>query len=180
MNINLHKKSVQYTNFNKMNTCIKLIFALTFLAIGIYSALSIYRTGYIYEKEDIKDCKDLWYSILLSCFAFIIIGLLCVSYLIWKCLCTVVCDEEQNGCSFTCFRFVMVIGAIATFTWEIIHFVKQNEPCYQVYKKDYTLLWICFYTQTISMFVGIFLLILAYLIKLCCRDDDDTYYQRIV
>lgn len=168
-----------------MKTVVQSVFATLCLLVGAFSSFSLYKTGYIYKEHDIKDCKDLWFSILLSSLAFIVSGLYGISYLIWKCLCKVVCDEDQKGCGFTCFKFIVLVGIIAAFVWEAIHFVQQNKPCYQVYKNNYKLLWTCFYVQTIGIFSAIIVWLLANCVKFCCsnyykKEKNRDHYERIV
>lgn len=138
-----------------MKKIIQTITTLVCLLIGSFSSYTLYKTGYIYNDSNIKDCRNLWFSTLCSGTAFIIVGIYGSMYLMWQCMCQVLCDGESNGCRFTCCKCILLVGIISAFVWQITHFIEQNDQCHQIYKYKYQLLWLCFYIQTIGLFLGI-------------------------
>lgn len=165
-----------------MRKIIQFVYSILYLGIGIYSDIILYNTGYIYNNNDIKDCNSLWLILLLSSIMYTIIGSYSSFYLIWDYLCNCICYEENNRCNFTCLKFILILCTIILYLTELIFYINQSDECYEVYKKDYKSLWVCFNIQTFGIFIsllGLYLILIIKCKKKCCNKKSEDYYEII-
>lgn len=136
-----------------------------FLSVTAFSAFSILKTGNIYDDSEIKSCKDLWFSVLLSGFIYGICAIYLFCYVLWQLFCRIVCSQNNSNIGFSCLRTLFLLGCLGVWGWETYIFIRQRDDCYQNYEKNYNFIWICFYVQVLSIMTVIPVIIIATIVR---------------
>lgn len=161
-------------------TKLQIIFIFICSLITVFSGFSIFKSGNVYNDEDINKCKDFYFSVAYTFFIYLLCSIYGICYFLWKIFFICSCFDKINKNSFIILRILLFISTSIAILWEGVHFIKQDDKCYDIYKNNYTLLWSTMFIQILGIFLGIILFLIMVLIKIvksnCFKQDitDDN------
>lgn len=178
----------------------KILFTLGLLihsGLLVFSGYHIYEHGFIFSNGQNKDlCDELWISICLQTFCYLIICLYSWTFLIWYLMCNLVCNYDSVMPTFKLSTMILIMCVIVENVWEVWLYLIRHKKCFGDYQINYPDLWTVFNVQVLSFFGMAGFMVMVIIVRLVCRSscccennnnnnndevvgDDDSMYQKI-
>lgn len=147
-------------------TAISSLFSALFCAY----ALGTNNLKAEYDNSQTEECKNIWYYLFSMSIISGIVGLFLCGYLMYTCLCSVVC-KKAAPLDFSCKRCIFLAGYVGLNFWGYFVAIFTPEWCFSNLKIDYPKLFGAFILyNTIFSLNFIYVIILAFN-RLCKKNE---------